>query len=67
MAEAKSNRKNPAGRPGERREPVSELVPANPLPARQAVIQVALLVGIPLVLLFLIRYALQQFFPSLGY
>ena len=67
MAEAKSNRKNPQGRTGDRREPVAELVPANPLPARKALIQVVLLLGIPLALLFLIRYALQQFFPSLGY
>ena len=68
MAEAKGNR-GKGGTPGgtARKEPGAELVPANPLSAREALLQVVLLIGIPLVLLILARFALRQFFPSLGY
>ncbi len=68
MAEPKGAR----NRPGNSRQPepknvVTDLIPANPLSPRVAFIQVALLVGIPLVLLLLARFILRQFFPSLGY
>ena len=68
MAEPKGNRgKNPIPQAPGRKEPVGDLVPPNPLPARKALLQVSLLVGIPLALLFLARFLLRQFFPSLGY
>jgi 4-hydroxybenzoate polyprenyltransferase len=56
---------NPNSAP--RKEPVSDLIPANPLSVREALLQVVLLLGIPLVLLLLARFLLRQFFPSLGY
>jgi hypothetical protein len=68
MPEAKGNKGkggSPQGIP--RKEPVAELIPAHPLTAREAILQVVLLLGIPLVLLILARFALRQFFPSLGY
>lgn len=43
------------------------LIPANPLPARTAFIQIVLLLGIPALLLLLARYVLVHFFPSMGY
>jgi hypothetical protein len=46
---------------------VGDLIPANPLSAREALFQVVLLLGIPLILLLLARVLLRQFFPSLGY
>jgi hypothetical protein len=51
-----------------RKEPVvGDLIPANPLSGREALLQVVLLLGIPLVLLLVARFLLRQFFPSLGY
>jgi hypothetical protein len=68
MAEPKGARnKSGSSRPSEPRSVVSDLIPANPISARTAFIQVALLIGIPLVLLLLARFVLRQFFPSLGY
>ena len=67
MPENRGARRNPGVRPGDRKEAVSDLTPANPLPVRTALLQVALLVGIPLVLLLLARFVLHQYFPSLGY
>lgn len=68
MAESKAGRNRPAGaRSAEPKSVTTDLIPANPLSARQALIQVALLAGIPLLLLLLIRYLLHQFFPELGY
>lgn len=68
MPEAKGNKgKGGPSQGSPRKEPVAELIPANPLTTREAILQVVLLLGIPLVLLILARYALRQFFPSLGY
>lgn len=43
------------------------LVPANPLPGWLAIVQVLILLGIPLTLLFVARLVLHHFFPDLGY
>ncbi len=43
------------------------LEPANPLPAWKAVVQVAILLGIPLTLLLIARVILTVYFPELGY
>ena len=43
------------------------LIPANPLPARTAFLQIILLIGIPALLLVLARFLLTRFFPSMGY
>ena len=68
MADSRTQRgKSGSQQPPARKEPVSDLVPANPLSAREALFQVALLLGIPLVLLLVARILLRQFFPSLGY
>ena len=68
MAEPKGARnKSGSSRPSEPKNVVSDLIPTNPITARKAFIQVALLIGIPLVLLLLARFVLRQFFPSLGY
>jgi len=49
----------PAGRQG--------LVPVDPLPVWKALVQVAILLGIPLFLLVVARLVLRTFFPELGY
>ena len=68
MAEPKGPRnRSGSSRPSEPRNVVSDLIPANPMSARTAFLQIALLIGIPLVLLLLARFVLRQFFPSLGY
>ncbi|PYQ13129.1 MAG: hypothetical protein DMH00_05030 [Acidobacteria bacterium] len=68
LAERKANRaKSGATQATGRKEPAANLIPANPLSAREALIQVALLIGIPLILLLLARILLHQFLPSLGY
>ena len=68
MAEPKGARNRQAGsRPPEPKNVVTDLIPANPLSLRSALIQVALLIGIPLALLLVARFILRQFFPSLGY
>lgn len=67
MADPKGQRqRGGAGNPA-RRETASELIPAHPLSAREAMIQLLLLIGIPLALLLLARYVLRALFPSLGY
>jgi hypothetical protein len=43
------------------------LHPADPLPGWKALMQAAILLGIPLTLLFVARLVLRKFFPSLGY
>jgi hypothetical protein len=43
------------------------LEPPNPLPARTALLQMALLLGIPMVILLLMKVVLKTFFPQLGY
>ena len=48
-----------AGRPG--------LVPANALPVQKALLQVAVLLGIPLVLLIVGKVLIRAWFPELGY
>jgi hypothetical protein len=63
----KGNRAAKGAAQGGKKEPTSELIPSNPLSTREAVIQIALLVGIPLILLLLAKALLHQFFPSLGY
>jgi hypothetical protein len=68
MAEPKAGRSRAGGsRSAEPKNVTTDLIPAHPLSARQALIQVALLVGIPLLLLLLFRYILHRFFPELGY
>ena len=68
MAEPKGARNRQGGsRSSEPKNVVADLIPANPLSGRTALIQIALLIGIPLVLLFLAGFILRQFFPSLGY
>jgi hypothetical protein len=68
MAETKGGQgKAGRSRGSESKNPTTQLIPTNPLSPSRAVIQVALLVGIPLVLLLLARYFLRQFFPTLGY
>jgi len=47
------------GRPG--------LIPADPLPGWKAVLQAALLLGIPIALLLVAKVILKTFFPALGY
>ena len=68
MADSKGQR----GKAGSQQSPVKketvgDLIPANPLSGREALFQVVLLLGIPLILLLLARFLLRQFFPSLGY
>ena len=68
MAEPKGPRnRSGSSRPSEPRNVVSDLIPANPMKGSTAFLQIALLIGIPLVLLLLARFVLRQFFPSLGY
>lgn len=68
MADSKGQRgKGGNPQPPAKREPVGDLIPANPLSGREALFQVVLLLGIPLILLLLARVLLRQFFPSLGY
>ena len=43
------------------------LHPADPLPGWKALMQAAILLGIPLTLLLVARLILRKFFPSLGY
>ena len=43
------------------------LEPLNPLPARTAVLQMVLLLGIPMGILLLMKVVLRTFFPQLGY
>ena len=68
MAEPKGAR-NKVGnaRSPEPKNVTTDLSPSNPLSASKAFMQVALLIGIPLVVLLLARFILRQFFPSLGY
>ena len=54
-------------RPSEPKNLATDLIPTNPLSARKAFIQVALLFGIPVLLLLVTKVILKQFFPSLGY
>ena len=68
MADSKGQRgKGGSQQPPAKRVPVGDLIPANPLSGREALLQVVLLLGIPLILLLLARVVLRQFFPSLGY
>jgi hypothetical protein len=67
MAESKAGRNRPGGARSEPKNVTTDLIPANPLTARQALIQVTLLAGIPLLLLLLFRFILHRFFPELGY
>ncbi len=43
------------------------LEPSNPLPPWKAVVQVAILLGIPVTLLLIARIILRVYFPHLGY
>ena len=43
------------------------LEPPEPLPARTAILQMTLLLGIPMVILLLMKVVLRTFFPQLGY
>lgn len=49
----------PSGRP--------PLEPENPLPLRTALLQLALLIGVPLALLLALKPLLRAYFPELGY
>ena len=67
MAEPKGQRQRGAAGNPARRETAGELIPANPLSGREAMVQLLLLLGIPLALLLLARFVLRALFPSLGY
>jgi hypothetical protein len=68
MAEPKGARNRQGGsRPNEPKNVVSDLIPANPLSGRSALIQIAFLIGIPVVLLLLAGFVFRRFFPALGY
>jgi hypothetical protein len=67
LAEAKPQRARGAQNTASRRDVQGELVPSNPLTVREALLQLLLLLGIPLILLLLARYALRALFPTLGY
>jgi hypothetical protein len=68
MPEQKGSRSRSGNsRAPEPKSVTTDLIPANPLSAGRAFLQVALLFGIPLVLLILARFFLRQYFPSLGY
>ena len=68
MAEPKGARNRQGGsRSNEPKNVVTDLIPTNPLSGRTALIQIALLIGIPLALLLVAGFLLRQFFPSLGY
>ncbi len=54
-----ATRPTPTGRPS--------LIPEDPLPGWQALIQALLLLGVPILLLLLAKVMLQNFFPALGY
>ena len=43
------------------------LEPSDPLPAWKAVVQVAILLGIPVTLLLVAKIILKVYFPHLGY
>ena len=66
---AKMNRRpsgaNPPGQQPQGGRPT--LIPADPLPGWKAAVQVVLLLGIPLTLLFVAKVVLKRFFPELGY
>ena len=64
---SKANRRPGATPPGQAPAGRPPLAPADPLPPAKALIQVAVLLGIPLALLFVIKQILRQFFPELGY
>ena len=54
--------------PGQTAAPARRsLEPTDSLPAWKAVVQVAILLGIPIVLLLIARILLRAFFPHLGY
>ncbi len=55
----KAGGSRPAGR--------STLIPEKPLSGTTAILQVLLLLGLPIGLLFLAKLALRAFFPQLGY
>ena len=68
MAEPKGARNRQGGsRSNEPKNVAADLIPADPISGRTALVQIALLIGIPLGLLFLAGFVLRQFFPSLGY
>ena len=67
MADSRAQRGKGGSQTPARKEPVGDLIPANPLSGREALLQVVLLLGVPLVLLILAKFFLRQFFPSLGY
>lgn len=58
-SEAKGRGGSAPGRP--------PLEPAHPLQARIALIQVALLIGIPVAFLLALKPLLRAYFPELGY
>ena len=67
MAEPKAQRARTGQGPAARRDAATELIPAKPLTVREALIQLLLLLGIPMLLLLLARYPLRALFPDLGY
>ncbi len=64
----KNRRQRGARPPGQSPGPGRRsLVPAESLPAWKAAIQVLILLGIPITLLFAARIVLRVYFPHLGY
>ena len=58
---------NRAGIPTANRPGIQPLIPTDPLPGSKALMQAAILLGIPLTLLLVARLILRKFFPTLGY
>ena len=60
-----------AGKPGPARGPAPSgrpsLIPDDPLPGWKAFLQAAVLLGLPLLLLWIARAVLAAFYPELGY
>ena len=69
MPQAQVNQKRPAGAkpPGSNPGGRPSLIPADPLPGWKALVQTALLLGIPIGLLLLAKVILRTYFPELGY
>jgi len=57
--ESKGRGAGPSGRP--------PLEPEHPLPVRVALLQLALIIGVPLAFLLALKPLLRAYFPELGY
>ncbi len=66
---AKNNRRQRGAQAPGQAQPAARatLVPSDPLPGWKALVQAAVLLGIPIGLLLIARLILRRFFPFLGY